>query len=375
VTALRLVNGPLSDRHKGEVFACNYSPDAAFVLSAGWDGCLHLWEVSTGAQLTSLRAGPKPLSACAVAPDGKCWLAGSMEGLVTYWDAHSHLMLGQSVIHTRPVSAICYSADGQWLASTAWDRQVCLRSQVSERDHWTFTPHDDVIAGCRFSPDVRHLLTWSHDRTVRLWDLERRKEAALLHEHRDRVTAGDLSPDGGLAASGSRDGELILWDLEARNRLHSVNLDDEIRACLFLLDGSTLVTVHANGHVQLHSVPDLEPREQLDLGQPAQCAALSPRGDQLAVGNNDGLVRLLTVEGSEARPLVVTATQSVRRTASRFQRLFGKCTATTVYACVCPTCRNPVELLQRLPSEALPCPHCRRPLRFSPKTLTVPEST
>src|SRR5581483_12291532 len=75
VPTLRLTPAPESEKHEGEVFSCCYTPDGAFVLSAGWDGHLRLWEVSSGAHLTALKVGNKPLSACAVSPDGKRWVA------------------------------------------------------------------------------------------------------------------------------------------------------------------------------------------------------------------------------------------------------------------------------------------------------------
>jgi WD40 repeat protein len=290
-----------------------------------------------------------------------------MEGVVTDWDARSQQLTGQSAVHTRPVSSLCFSPCGQRLASASWDRQVCLRG--SERERVTFTAHEDIICGCRFTPDGTLLLTWSNDRTLRLWDVNRHKEVAILREHSDRVACADVSPDGTLAASGSRNGDLVLWDFATRSKLHALNLRGEIRASMFSLDGSSLIIVEASGNVQLLSVPELQPQVELAMQQPAQCAALSPRGDQLAIGGADGVLRLLAVEGLEARPLVVTATQGVRRTASRLQRLFGSFTETAVYSSVCPCCRNPVEILRQLPTDPTPCPHCHRPLRFSRQAL------
>jgi WD40 repeat protein len=291
-----------------------------------------------------------------------------MEGIVAWWDAHSHLLVSQGVAHTRPVSHVQFSPDGQVLASTSWDRQVALRFPARERDNRAFTAHNDIVSGCRFTPDGKQLLTWSHDCTVRLWDLERTSLQMSFEGHSDRVSSGDISPDGSLAVTGSRNGEVFLWDIDARAKLHTLKLKEDIRACLFLLDGESLVTVEASGRMELHSIPDLQTHVELGLRAPAQCAALSPRGDQLAVGGEDGLVRFVTVEGQDS-PLFVTVTQSVRTTASRFQKLFGRSSTTNVYSCVCPACRNSVEFLNTLPSQPAPCPHCRRPLRFSRKAL------
>lgn len=369
MTTLRLVNSTETEKHNGEVFACTYTPDGAFVVSAGWDGNLRLWEVTSCTHLSSLRAGMKPLSACTITPDGKRWVAGSMEGVVSFWDAHSHLLVGQAVTHTRPVSQVQFSPDGKLLASVSWDRQVSLRCLEQERESRLFTAHTDIVMGCRFTPDGKQLLTWSHDCNVKLWDVERATALATFNEHKDRVTTGDVSPDGTLAATGSRNGELILWDLETRTRLHGLKLQGEVRGCFFLLDGASLLTLDAAGNLELHSVPELQTQVQLATRRPAQCGALSPRGDQMAVGGEDGAVRFVTVEGIENQPLVVTATQSTRVSASRLQKFFGRSSVTNVYAAVCPTCRHPVEYENTLPNDSAPCPHCRRLLRFNRKTL------
>jgi WD40 repeat protein len=374
VTTLRLVEGRPTEHHNGEVFACAYSPDGGFVLSAGWDGNLRLWEVSSATHISSLRVGPKPLSACTFTPDGKHWVAGSMEGALTFWDGHSHQLLSQTVTHTRPVSCIRYSPDGKWIVTTSWDRHVNLRCLGHERDSRVFSAHEDIVNGCRFSPDGTLLLSWSHDQSLRLWDLQTNREAAVWREHNERVTVADISPDSAMAGSGSRNGELILWDIEARGKLNAIKVGAELRGLFFLLDGSSVVVLDATGCITVYSVPELQLQAQLELGWPIQCAALSPSGLQLALGGEDGLVRFVAIEGCEDRPLVVTATERTRKTASRMQQFFGRSTVTHVFACSCPACQKPIEILDRLPTVPAPCPHCRRPLRFNRKTLPAQET-
>src|SRR5215472_14831363 len=90
--SLRVRGAATEEGHGGEVFSCVYTADGAFVLSAGWDGCLRLWMATDGSPVTALNASPKPLSCCALSPDGASWLAGSMDGVLSWWDAVSHQM-------------------------------------------------------------------------------------------------------------------------------------------------------------------------------------------------------------------------------------------------------------------------------------------
>jgi hypothetical protein len=368
-----LTTEPAGEGHEGDVLACAYSPDGQFVLSAGWDGYLRLWETAQGTQVTQLKAGSKPLSACAVAPNGRRWLAGSMEGLLAYWDGMLQTQTLMFLAHTRPVSTIVYSADGV-LATTSWDRQVILWDRNREREGRTLTGHADIVSGGRFTPDGRTFVSWSYDGTVRLWEVGRGRPLAELTGHADRILAGAVCPDGRWAATGSRDQALKLWDLARPCEAGSVTLAAEVRACFFLLDAASLVTVDSDGLVQVFSVPDLEPRESHATRLPVQCADLSPTGGQLALGCSDGRVCLVAVDGFDSAPLLVTPTQGTRQTANLFQRMLGKHRTVPTFEFTCPACRQAFELPPQSPGQAASCPACRRSLRLSPFVMPAREA-
>jgi WD40 repeat protein len=351
-------------QHEGEVFSCAYTPDGQFVLSAGWDGVLRLWDAAAGAPLTALPASPKPLSACAAAPDGQHWLTGSMEGLLCCWDAVSHQPVQNSVAHTRPISAICFSPDGQTLATASWDRQVGLRRFGHDRDGRTTTAHDDIVSGCRFTVDGKQLVTWSYDGSVKLWELPGLRDSVTLEGHTDRVTALTLSPDGRWALSGSRDATVRLWDLDQKAEAAVVNLGTEVRGCFFLPDGESVIVADAAGRLFLMLAPSFAIQAQLKTPFRSLCGDLSPSGDQLALGGEDGLVHFVAVEGFEGASLVVNATQGLKQEATLFDRFLGKTRMKPTWNYTCPACRQGVESAT-LPAGPVACPRCRRPLRVS----------
>src|SRR5215813_3537875 len=119
VATLLLRDSLNTEKHKGEILNCAWTPDGGSVLTAGWDGQLRLWEATTGNAVAALQAGSKPLSACAVSPDGRHWVSGSMEGLLTWWETHSRALKSQIVRHTRPISSVRFSPDQKLLATTS----------------------------------------------------------------------------------------------------------------------------------------------------------------------------------------------------------------------------------------------------------------
>lgn len=362
-----LAAGPGAACHDGEVLACACTLDGAFVLSGGWDGHLRLWEMATGNHVAAVLTGNKPVTACCVSPDGRQWLSGSMDGLLATWDASTQQQRSIFLAHTRPISAILFAADGRTRATASWDRNLTLWNGAREREGQALTGHGDIVAGCRFTPDGQTLLSWSYDGTLRLWDLAPKpSHRGTLTGHTDRVTAGAASPDLRWASSGARDGELKLWDLSREREAASSKVSAEVRACFFLLDGESLVAVDANGRLTVHALPDLAERRDLTARVPVQCAELSPSGAQIVLGCGDGRLRFVAVEGTDGAPLIVTATQTSKRSANFWQRLLGRSRVRRAYCCTCPACQQGFDLPGSLPGQPAPCPRCGRPLRFNP---------
>jgi WD40 repeat protein len=359
--------------HGGEVLNCSYTPDGSQVLSGGWDGHLRLWETKSGSHLTGFKASEKPVSACAVSPDNARWLSGSLDGMLTTWDAMSQQRLSVFLAHTRPISAIVFDPEGQNLATSSWDRSVAIWRVQREREGRQLTGHSDIVAGCRFTPDGKTVLSWSHDGSLRIWDAVNGKQSGQLPGHEHKVTAASISPDGGYAASASRDGVLRLWDLSARRELAAARLAHEVRALFFLLDGESLVSVEANGRVAIYQAPQLSESGEINVKLPLQCAALSPSGEQIALGCDDGKLRFLIVEGLESSACFVTATRTSHRTTTVLGRLFGKSKVQHAYTCICPVCRNSFQLPDDSTQKPRHCPNCKRQLRLSAATRVIPE--
>jgi WD40 repeat protein len=366
VPNLRLLPSPPGQAgHNGEAFCCAFTHDGNYVLSGGWDGHLRLWESASGIQAAAFQASHKPISACASSPDGKYLVSGCLEGFLIRWDAATHERASRMLAHSRPISAITYATDGNLLATASWDRSLFLWDLSREREGCTLVGHTDIVTGCRFIPGGHSLLSWSHDGTLGLWDVRGGQRLARLTGHNDRVTAAAVSPDGTRAASGSRDRTLKVWDLQSQQAVTSHALAAEVKACCFLLDGESLVAIDAHGRVTLHSLPELEVRANLATRLPVQCAELAPSGGRIALGCEDGHIRLVAVEGFDSAPLLVTATRTSRRTATPLQRLLGKQRLILAYLCTCPVCRQAIELSAGDFARPLPCPGCHRQLRIA----------
>ncbi len=356
------VRGGTGEGHGGEVLSCVYSKDGAFVLSAGWDGCLRLWQTANGQLLTSLQTSVKPLSSCAIAPDSSAWLSGSMDGTLSWWNAVTHQMRLSLVGHIRPISTIQYSPDGRFLATASWDRKIQLRAIGNEREGQALSGHQDIVSGCRWLPDGKQILSWSYDATLRLWDVETCCEIARLTGHADRITSAHLSRDGRWAVSGDREGIVKLWDLGRREEAGTLQVKGEVRGCWHLPDG-TLATVVADGGLALWSTPNFELQAELESGIRAHCGDLSPSGSDLVLGSESGLVHFVKLSGDESTPLLTSATPVFKPKSGVITRFLGKQKISRSYQYTCPACGQTSEA-PALSTDPIPCASCQRALRL-----------
>src|SRR5579884_2110946 len=176
--------------------------------------------------------------------------------------------------------------------------------------------------------------------------------------------AAYLAPDGQWVLSGSRDAAVKLWDLRRSTDVCSLQLKAEVRGCWGLGDGTSLLTVLADGWMALWSLPDLE--LQAELASPIRplCGALSPTGAEVVLGSETGHLHFVRVEGDEPIPLAVIATPSFKPKSGVITRFLGKRKIERCYRYTCPACGQSGEI-NSLPCGSVHCKSCNRLLRIN----------
>ncbi|MGB6538254.1 MAG: TIR domain-containing protein [Xanthobacteraceae bacterium] len=180
---------------------------------------LHLYDLTTGAELRSFTGHSDFIFAVAVSPDGRTALSGSFDKTVKLWNLVTGTLIRTFVGQTSKVLGVAFSPDGRWAVSSGeaikmWEVASGALLRTFQADAW----------GIAFSPDGHTLLSGNQDNTLTLWDANSAAALKTLSGHQGVVTSVAFSPDGRTALSGSFDATIRTWDIATGNPLRTLGV-------------------------------------------------------------------------------------------------------------------------------------------------------
>ena len=297
--------------HKALIKDIAFTPDGRYLVSAGHDKVIRVWDLETGQTVRTLRGqigvGPEgKIYAMALSPDGR-WLAAG--GYPSRWGIRLYnFASGQLVAllkgHTNVVLSLAFSPDNRFLVSGGGDSKAILwnlaefkatalnsTAKAKALDS-ILSGHTDPIYAVAFTADSQRVVTGSDDHTLRLWQVSDGKLLATLTGHTDKVRSVAISPQQEIIASGSKDYTIRLWDGQTGRFIKTLaNQGTQVGSLSFSPDGRYLVSgigQGPNNHCHVWSIPDGQEivtyREHDNV---VLATAVSPDGQWVATGGGD----------------------------------------------------------------------------------------
>ncbi|HEY2723087.1 MAG TPA: TIR domain-containing protein [Pseudonocardiaceae bacterium] len=305
--ALRTLHG-----HRGRVYAVAYSPAGSTLVTGADDAVVSVWDPVTGQRRHHIEGWQDWVWPMVFSPvPGSTLVAtGDSSGTVRIWDAETGVICHELPGHTSYVWTARFRPDGALLATGDSSGTVRLWDTATGALRVELPSQGGSVYRLVFSPDSTLLATAEHGATVRLYDAATGVARQQLHGHDAPIYALDFHPDGTHLVSGDTHGSVRRWDLcggvggvaDAESTSLPVGRGGAIYWVNFAPGGELLAIGGNDGVVRLFDTTQWRPRHEL-VGHKASTwpVAFRPDGRQLATSSNDGTARLWDPATGQAR--------------------------------------------------------------------------
>ncbi len=303
--------------HMAPVWGLTFTPDGRYVVSAGADKLVRIWDWHTGKTIRVIRgqAGLGPddvIDAIALSPDGK-WLAvgGSMKvagekfNHIRLYDFATGELKALLKGHAATVIGLSFSPNSSLLISGSFDKSAIIWDIENAQMLHRLQGHDAEIYSVGFTPDGARAVTGSYDKTLRLWGVADGNQIAVLSGHQGRVIAIAISPKDGTIASDDSKGEIRLWDGSTGDFIRDLaNIVTNTRGLAFDPSGDKLLVgcsvACKDGNAFMVDVGNGKVLASLK-GAPVGMVAISPDG-RVAATSGGALHGLLMWDATSGAP-------------------------------------------------------------------------
>jgi len=112
------------EAHNDSVYTLGVSANGQLLVSGGRDGTLRLWDTSSWVRQGIFRGHTHSVLAVVVHPNGKTIASGGADGTIKFWDATRSEMTASVESGHISVNFVAFSPGGDWLVSGGTDQIV-----------------------------------------------------------------------------------------------------------------------------------------------------------------------------------------------------------------------------------------------------------
>ncbi len=194
--------------HRFWVSCVAIAPDGQTVFSAGYDGCVAVWEMATGKLLRHWQAHSGYIASLAIAPDGKTLATGGPDRLIHLWEPESGTERATCPGNGSNVFTLAFHPNGQTLYSGGGDGSIRAWDSSSGKFLHFVAGNVNCIWSMAIAPNGQWLAVGGVDGSVRWWSLADRRDLGFIATEAEQLPGLAVSPDSQTLWLGGNRGDI-----------------------------------------------------------------------------------------------------------------------------------------------------------------------
>jgi WD40 repeat protein len=250
---VRSIRGQIGAGTEGMIYAAAYSHNGRYLAVAGQlpGNGIRIHDFASGEVVAVLKGHSSTIECLAFSLDDTYLASGDSAGIVRTWAVRSMSSLRELRGHTGRVHTVAFSTDGSRLVSGSFDTSLRLWNVSNGALIRQITGHQKIVVSAAFSSDGRTLASVSEDGTLRFWDGATGNPIGVIEDAGPRPANLSFAPDGRRVLTASSDGHPLakVYSLAARAVTASFREHDEtITATAISPDGRMAATAGGSGN-------------------------------------------------------------------------------------------------------------------------------
>src|SRR5262249_49679960 len=264
-------------------------------------GAIVLWDLERAEKLTFFQHQPAPVTGLAFTGDADHFAAASQTGVMSLFDVRSPSVPTLIAEGLDGTHAIVGSRSLQLMASAGQDHSIRLWHTDTGGLARSWRGQGEAASALDMSPGGRSLATGSMTGAVRLWSTSSSRPQRAFRAHAGRVTSVAFARGDRLLASAGEDGQVKLWDVRSGRQWRAFRgHTGSVNALAFSADGRRLLSAGEDGVIRLWNTAGTWTAQARDAQARDLGRGRSPRRRPMTGARDTGPLRR---PGGEARDL------------------------------------------------------------------------
>jgi hypothetical protein len=283
--------------HKGPVLAAASSDEGRWIVSAGTDATIRVWNAGSGALVRTIEVDEGAPTALAVG--NRRALAGHKGGTIVLWDLEKAEKLGAFQLgSTAAVTSLAFTAETNEFVAASQDGSVALfDTRLPSAPSMLLNGRDGTGMIVTASLARGFVASAGADRTVRLWRAETESLTRTYRIPAGEIAALDISSDGRYLAAAVTDGSIRVWSNSSSRAIRTFKAHQARVGAIAFGPDRLLATASDDGKVKVWNLRVARVVRILSGGAgPLRALSFTPDGRRVIGAGQDGVIRVWSLD-------------------------------------------------------------------------------